>query len=139
VTFVPTIFQLFKETVMFSPAFSAFWLMVGYLVLLILLGVFTDRIGRMKGIRSKAGYLGAIFWLMGVVFYFILAQVGSPDALILMAVSIVAPLFYIFNLIAILFEKKHTWVEPEYKRKGLRYLMIYISVLAVYVIGLIIA
>ncbi|MBW6465104.1 MAG: hypothetical protein K0B06_01205 [Brevefilum sp.] len=124
---------------MFSPAFSALWLMVGYLVLLILLGVFTVRFGRMKGIHSKAGYLGAIFWLIGVAIFFILAQVGSPDALILMAVSIVAPLLYIINLIPILLEKKHTWVEPEYKRKGRRYLMIYISVLAIYVIGLIIA
>jgi hypothetical protein len=124
---------------MFSPAFSALWLMVGYLILLVLLGMFTVRLGRMKGIHSKAGYLGAIFWLMGVVVYFILAQVGDPDALILIAVSIVAPLFYIINLIAILLEKKHTWVDPEYKTKGLRYLMIFMAVLVVYVIGLIIA
>ena len=93
----------------------------------------------MKGIHSKAGYLGAIFWLIGVVIYFILAQVGSPDALILIAVSIVAPLFYIINLLAILLEKKHTWVDPEYKSKGPRYLMIFMAVLVVYVIGLIIA
>jgi hypothetical protein len=124
---------------MFSPAFSAFWLMMGYLILLILLGLFTTRLGRMKGIRSKAGYLGAIFWLIGVVIYFILAQVGSPDALILIAVSIVAPLFYIINLFAILLEKKHTWVDSDYKTKGLRYLIIFVAVLVVYVIGLIIA
>jgi hypothetical protein len=124
---------------LFSPAFSAFWLMMGYLILLILLGMFTSRIGRMKGIHSKAGYLGAIFWLMGVVIYFILAQVGSPDVLILIAVSIVAPLFYIINLFAILLEKKYTWVDPEYKTKGLRYFMIFVVVLVVYVVGLIIA
>lgn len=124
---------------MFSPAFSAFWLMVGYLILLILLGVFIARIGRMKRIRSNSGYLGAIFWLLGVVVYFILAQVGSPDALILITISIVAPLFYIINLIAILLEKKHTWVDPDSKSKGLKYLMIFMAVLVVYVIGLIIA
>jgi len=124
---------------MFSPAFSVFWLMIGYLTLLILLGMFTAGLGRMKGIRSNSGYLGAIFWLMGVVVYFILAQVGSPDVMILIAVSVVAPLFYIINLIAILLEKKHTWVDPEYKTKGLRYLMIFVAVLVVYVIGLIIA
>ena len=124
---------------MFSPAFSVFWLMIGYLTLLILLGMFTAGLGRMKGIRSNSGYLGAIFWLMGVVVYFILAQVGSPDVMILIAVSVVAPLFYIINLLAILLEKKHAWVDPAYKTKGLRFLMIFVAVLVVYVIGLIIA
>ena len=124
---------------MFSPAFSAFWLMMGYLILLILLGMFVARLGRMKGIRSHAGYMGAIFWLMGVAIFFVLAQVGSPDVLILIAVSIVAPLFYIINLIAILLEKNHSWVDLEYKTKGLRYLMILVAVLVVYVVGLIIA
>lgn len=124
---------------MFSAPFSAFWLMMGYLLLLILLGVFTTRLGQMKSIKTRPGYLGAIFWLIGVVFYFILAQVGSPDALILILVSIVAPLFYLINLMAILLEKKHTWVDPAYRKKGLSYLLIFLAALAVYVTGLIIA
>jgi hypothetical protein len=124
---------------MFSPAFSAFWLMVGYLVLLVLLGVFTAHLGRMRGFKTRSGYLGAAFWLLGVLVYFILAQVGSPDVIILFAVSIVAPLFYGVNLVAILLSKKHRWVDPEYKKKGLTYLLLYLCVLAVYVFGLIIA
>jgi amino acid transporter len=104
-----------------------------------LLGIFSEKFGKMKKINSKAGFFGVIFWILGMVFYFVLAQVGSPDALILIAVSVFAPLFSFINLIAILLKKKHTWVDPEYKTKGLRYLMIFMAVLVVYVIGLIIA
>lgn len=124
---------------MFSAAFSALWLMVGYLILLILLGVFTAKLAKMKGLKPRAGYLGAIFWLLGVIFYFILAQVGSPDALILIVISIAVPLFYMINLAAIFLNKKHAWVDPEYKTKGLRNFLIFISVFAVYVTGLVIA
>jgi hypothetical protein len=124
---------------MFSSAFSAFWLMVGYLVLLILLGTFTARLGRMKGIKTRSGYLGAIFWVIGVIIYYILAQIGSPDAILLIAVSIVAPLSYLINLSAILLNKKHNWQDPDYKRKGLSYLLIFLVALSVYAIGLIIA
>ena len=93
----------------------------------------------MKGIHSKAGYLGVIFRLFGVVFYFILAQFRSPDVLISISVSIVALLFSFINLIAILLEKKRTWFDAQYKYKGLRYLIIFVAAPAVYVIGLIIA
>ncbi len=124
---------------MFSPAFSAFWIMVGYLILLVLLSVFTAKIGRMKGIKSRIGSIGVIFWLMGVVFYFILAQIGSPDAIILVLISLAAPLFSIINVLTILFNKKHSWKDPAYKKKSLAYLLIFIAALLVYIIGLIIA
>ena len=124
---------------MFSEAFSALWLMVGYLILLILLGIFTARIGKMKGIKTRAGYLGVIFWVLGVIVYFILAQFGSHDAIILITISIVAPLFYLINLVAILVDKKHTWIDPDYKKKGWLYMLIFLASLTVYVIGLIIA
>lgn len=124
---------------MFSAGFSAFWLMAGYLILLILLGVFTARLGRMKGVKTRVGYLGAIFWVLGVIFYFILAQVGSPDAIILLVISVVAPLSYLINLMAILFNNKQTWTNPDYKKNGLRYLLIFLATLTVYLIGLVIA
>lgn len=124
---------------MFSEAFSALWLMIGYLVLIILLGTLTSRLGKMKDIKTSPGYLGAVFWIIGVVIYFILAQVGSPDAIILIAISVVAPLLYLVNVVAILLEKKHTWIDPNYKLKRTRCLLIFISALAVYVIGLVIA
>ena len=124
---------------MFSPAFSAFWIMVGYLILLVLLSVFTAKIGRMTGIKSKTGFIGAIFWLMGVVFYFILAQIGSPDAIILILISLAAPLFSIINLLIILLNKKHSWKDPAYKKKSLAYLLIFMAALLIYIIGLIIA
>jgi hypothetical protein len=124
---------------MFSPALSAIWLMFGYLILLILLGVFTASMGRMKGIKTRAGYLGAIFWMIGVIFYFILAQIGSPDAIILIVVSFVVPLFYLINLLALFLNKKQNWVDAEYKAKCLRYLLIFLAVLAIYITGLIIA
>ncbi len=124
---------------MFSPAISALWLTAGYLILLILLGIFTSKLAQMKGLPVRPGYLGAVFWLLGLVFYFILAQVGSPDALILIIISIAAPLFYLINLTVILLEKKHAWIDPEYKTKGLRILVIFMVILAVYVTGLLIA
>ena len=124
---------------MFSPAFSTFWLMIGYLILLILLGNFTARLGKMKGIKTRADFLGAIFWVLGVIFYFILAQVGSPDAIILMVISVVAPLFYLINLIAILLNKKQAWIDPDYKNNATRYLLIILATFTVYVIGLLIA
>ena len=124
---------------MFGEAFSTAWVMLGYLFLLILLGIFITRLGKMKGIKTSPGYLGAVFWVIGVIIYFVLAQVGSPDALILIAVSIVAPLFYLINLLAILLEKKHTWVDPDYKKKSLRNLFIFLGALGVWMIGLIVA
>ncbi len=124
---------------MFSAAFSAFWIMAGYLILLVLMGVFTTKLGKMRGIKTSTGYLGALFWVLGVIFYFILAQVRSPDALILITISIVAPLFYLINLVAILLKKKQPWVDPNYKVKGLTYLLIFVVALIVYVIGLVIA
>jgi hypothetical protein len=124
---------------MFSAAFSAFWIMAGYLILLVLMGVFTTKLGKMRGIKTSTGYLGALFWILGVIFYFILAQVGSPDALILITISILAPLFYLINLVAILLKKKQPWVDPNYKVKGLTYLLIFVVALIVYVIGLVIA
>ena len=124
---------------MFSAAFSAFWLMMGYLILLILMGAFIAKLGQMKGIRTRSGFIGAIFWVVGVVFYFILAQIGSPDAIILIVVSIVVPLFYLINLLAILLNKKQNWIDPEYKRKRLSYLLIFLAVLFIYIIGLAIA
>lgn len=124
---------------MFSPAFSAFWVMIGYLILMILLGVFTAGIGRLKGIKSRAGSIGAIFWVMGVVFYFILAQIGSPDVIILISISLAAPLFSIINLLTILLNKKHSWKDPAYKKKSLAYLLIFMAALLIYIIGLIIA
>ena len=113
--------------------------MVGYLIMLILLGLFTARLGRMKSIKTRSGYLGAVFWVIGVIVYFFLAQFRSVDAIILIAVSVVAPLFYIINLFAILLDKKHSWEDPDYKKKGLRYLLIFLAALTVYIIGLIIA
>lgn len=124
---------------MFSPAFSAFWLLTGYLILLILLGMFTARIARMKGIKTRAGYLGAVFWVIGVLVFFILAQFGSPDVLILFAVSFVVPLFYLVNLMAVFLDKKRTWEDPDYKKKSLEYLLIFALVLLLYVIGIILA
>jgi hypothetical protein len=124
---------------MFGEAFSAAWVMLGFLFLLILMGIFTSMLGKMKGIKTSSGYLGAVFWVIGVIIYFVLAQVGSPDALILIAVSIVTPLLYLINLFAILFEKKHTWVDPDYKKKSLRHLIIFLGALVVWMIGLIIA
>lgn len=124
---------------MFSAAFSAFWIMAGYLILLVLMGVFTTKLGKMRGIKTSPGYLGSLFWILGVIFYFILAQVGSPDALILITISILAPLFYLINLVAILLKKKQPWVDPNYKVKGLTYLLIFVVALIVYVIGLVIA
>jgi hypothetical protein len=124
---------------MFSAAFSALWLMVGYLILLIMLGMFTSKLAQMKGLKAMAGYLGAVFWLLGVIFYYILAQVGAPDALILIVISIAVPLFYLINLAAILLDKKHAWVDPEYKTKGLRNLLIFLFAFAIYAAGLVIA
>ena len=124
---------------MFSPAFSAFWLMTGYLVLLVLLGVFTARIVRMKGIKTQAGYAGAVFWVLGVLFYFVLAQIGSPDVIILILISIAAPLFHIISLLIVVFNKKRTWKAPAYKSKSVRLLLIFTTALAIYVLGLIIA
>jgi hypothetical protein len=124
---------------LFSAPFSALWLMLGYLILIILMGIFTSRVGKMKGIKTSPGYLGAVFWTIGVIVYFILAQIGSPDAIILISISVVVPLFYFVNLVAILLKKSHTWVDPDYKKKGLRYLVTFIAALAMYIIGLMIA
>jgi hypothetical protein len=57
----------------------------------------------------------------------------------LIIISIVAPLIYLINLLAILLEKKHTWIDPDTKKKAWKYLFIFLGLLAVWMIGLVLA
>ena len=122
---------------MFRDAFSAAWLMLGYLVLLVWLGVLTARLGKLKKSPHAPWYLGPVFWLVGIALYLVFARVGEPDAIILITVSLVAPLLYFINLLIILLDKKHPWKTDGDKRLARRDLLIFLVALALWVIGLI--
>ena len=122
---------------MFRDAFSAAWLMLGYLALLVWLGVLTARLGKLKKSPHAPWYLGMVFWLLGVTLYLVFARVGEPDAIILITVSLVAPLLYFINLLIILLDKKHPWKADEDKHLAWRYLLIFLAALVLWALGLV--
>lgn len=122
---------------MFRDAFSAAWLMLGYLALLVGLSVLTTRLGKLKKSPHAPWYLGAVFWLLGVILYLVFARVGEPDAIILITVSLVAPLLYFINLLTILLDKKHPWKADEDKHLARRDLLIFLAALVLWALGLV--
>ena len=122
---------------MFRDAFSAAWLMLGYLALLVWLGVLTARLGKLKKSPHAPWYLGAVFWLIGITLYLVFARVGEPDAIILITVSLVAPLLYFINLLTILLDKKHPLKADGDKHLARRYLLILLAALSLWVLGLV--
>ncbi len=122
---------------MFRDALSAIWLMAGYLSLILLLGMFTQRIGKMKGIKAAPGWLGGAMWLLAVYIYFNLASRQLADPIILILVFAIVPLIYLINIAAMLLSKTYKWQQAKDKQTVMKYLFIFLGVLAVWVIGLI--
>lgn len=124
---------------MFGDAFSAAWLMAGYLILLVMLGLIAERIGKMKSIKATPGWLGGALWLLAVYIYYNLASKDLTGPLLLIAILVIFPLIYIINIAAMLLSKAYKWQLAADKPKALRYLLIFLGALAVWVIGLILA
>jgi len=78
-----------------------------------------------------------VFWLLGVTLYLVFARVGEPDAIILITVSLVAPLLYFINLLTILLDKKHPLKADGDKHLARRYLLIFLAALSLWVLGLV--
>ena len=55
-------------------AISTLWLMGGYFVLILLMGIFVTRIQKMRGIKTQPAILGALFWTIGMIAYAILGN-----------------------------------------------------------------
>lgn len=121
---------------MYRDAFSAIWLMVGYLVLIVMLGMFTERIGKMKGIKAAPGWLGGILWLLAMYIYYNLASKDLTDPLLLIAVFVTVPLIYFINIAAMLLSKEHKWLQAENKQTAMNYIYIFLGTLVVWVTGL---
>jgi len=118
-------------------ALSAFWLLAGCLTMILLLGFLTERLRKMRGIKSAPGYLGAIIWVIAMIGYAVLGNNDMSDPLIFILVSSIIPLVYLINILIILLSRRYTWKNPEDKRSASHFSIVILAVLLVWVIGLI--
>ena len=73
-------------------ALSTVWLLGGYFVLIMLMGIFVTRIQKMRGIKSQPAILGALFWTIGMIAYAILGNNEMSDPLMFITISVIIPL-----------------------------------------------
>ena len=118
-------------------ALSAFWLLAGCLALILLLGIFVARLRKAHGIKTAPGYLGGIIWVIAMIGYAVLSRNEMADPLIFILVSSVIPVVYLINILVILLSKRYSWKNPDDKRTAGRFAIIIVSVLLVWVLGLI--
>ena len=118
-------------------ALSAFWLLAGCLALILLLGIFVARLRKAHGIKTAPGYLGGIIWVIAIIGYAVLSRNEMSDPLIFILVSSVIPVVYLINVLVILLSKHYSWKNPDDKRAAGRFAIIIVSVLLVWVLGLI--
>ena len=117
-------------------AISTLWLMGGYLVLILLMGIFVTRIQKMRGIQTKPAILGALFWTIGMIAYAILGNNEMSDPLMFITISVIIPLIYLVMVLVALLSRKYHWKNDSDPKIALRYLAAFVVLLVVYTIGL---
>jgi hypothetical protein len=116
---------------------STLWLLGGYFILILLMGIYVSRIQKMRGIKARPGGLGALIWTIGMIAYALLGENDMSDPLMFIAISGVIPLVYLVMLLVALISPRYIWKNPKDQQTALTYLGIFLVLLAVYVVGLI--
>ena len=117
-------------------AISTLWLMGGYLVLILLMGIFVTRIQKMRGIQTKPAILGALYWTIGMIAFAILGNNEMSDPLMFITISVIIPLIYLVMVLVALLSRKYHWKNDSDPKIALRYLAAFLVLLDVYTIGL---
>ena len=118
-------------------AISTLWLMGGYFVLILLMGIFVTRIQKMRGIKTQPAILGALFWTIGMIAYAILSNNEMSDPLMFITISVIIPLIYLVMVLVALLSRKYHWKNDSDRKIALRYLAILLVLLVVYTVGLV--
>jgi len=117
-------------------ALSTVWLLGGYFVLILLMGIFVTRIQKMRGIKSQPAILGALFWTIGMIAYAILGNNEMSDPLMFITISVIIPLIYLVMVLVALLSRKYHWKNDSDPKIALRYLGVFLVLVFVYAIGL---
>ncbi len=117
-------------------ALSTVWLLGGYFVLIMLMGIFVTRIQKMRGIKSQPAILGALFWTIGMIAYAILGNNEMSDPLMFITISVIIPLIYLVMVLVALLSRKYHWKNDSDPKIALRYLGVFLVLVFVYAIGL---
>ena len=117
-------------------ALSTVWLLGGYFVLIMLMGIFVTRIQKMRGIKSQPAILGALFWTIGMIAYAILGNNEMSDPLMFITISVIIPLIYLVMVLVALLSRKYHWKNDSDPKIALRYLAVFLVLVFVYAIGL---
>ncbi|HAE85679.1 MAG TPA: hypothetical protein DCG78_04130 [Anaerolineaceae bacterium] len=118
-------------------AISTLWLMGGYFVLILLMGIFVTRIQKMRGIKTQPAILGALFWTIGMIAYAILGRNEMSDPLMFIAISAVIPLVYLVIVLVALLSRKYHWKNDTDPKIAVRYLIVFLVLIMVYAVGLV--
>jgi magnesium-transporting ATPase (P-type) len=116
---------------------STVWLLGGYFVLILLMGVFVTRIQKMRGIKSQPAILGALIWTIGMIAYAILGNSEMSDPLMFISISVIIPLLYLVMVLVALLSRKYHWKNDSDPKIALRYLAVFLALIAVYAVGLV--
>jgi len=117
-------------------ALSTVWLLGGYFVLIMLMGIFVTRIQKMRGIKSQPAILGALFWTIGMIAYAILGNNEMSDPLMFITISVIIPLIYLVMVLVALISRKYHWKNDSDPKIALRYLVVFLVLVFVYAVGL---
>ena len=117
-------------------ALSTVWLLGGYFVLIMLMGIFVTRIQKMRGIKSQPDILGALFWTIGMIAYAILGNNEMSDPLMFITISVIIPLIYLVMVLVALLSRKYHWKNDSDPKIALRYLAVFLVLVFVYAVGL---
>ena len=117
-------------------ALSTVWLLGGYFVLIMLMGIFVTRIQKMRGIKTQPAILGALFWTIGMIAYAILINNGMSDPLMFITISVIIPLIYLVMVLVALLSRKYHWKKDSDPKIALRYLAVFLVLIVVYAVGL---
>jgi predicted permease len=117
-------------------ALSTVWLLGGYFVLIMLMGIFVTRIQKMRGIKSQPAILGALFWTIGMIAYAILGNNEMSDPLMFITISVIIPLIYLVMVLVALLSRKYHWKNDSDPKIALRYLAVFLVLVFVYAVGL---
>ena len=120
-----------------QEAISTLWLMGGYFVLILLMGIFVTRIQKMRGIQAKPAILGALYWTIGMIAFAILGNNEMYDPLMFITLSVIIPLIYLVMVLVALLSRKYHWKNDSDPKIALRYLAAFLVLLVVYTIGLV--
>ena len=121
---------------MLREALSTVWLLGGYFVLIMLMGIFVTRIQKMRGIKSQPAILGALFWTIGMIAYAILGNNEMSDPLMFITISVIIPLIYLVMVLVALLSRKYHWKNDSDPKIALRYLAVFLVLVFVYAVGL---